>query len=366
MIKAGIIGLGYWGPNLLRNFAAHPNITVVCAADPRPQAREKARSQFPGVRYVAGAAEVLEDPAIDAVAIATPVETHYPLAREALERGKHVWVEKPLAESVDRARALVRTAEAAQRVLMVDHTFVYTAAVRKLRELIDQGQLGELYYYDSVRVNLGLFQGSISVLWDLAPHDISIMQYLFDRPVLWVQAVGARYAGHPHEAQAYLTIQFHGNVMGHLHVNWLAPAKIRRVVVGGSRRMCTYDENDASEKIKIYDKGVDITTPEGIQEARVQYRLGDVHSPALPTREALAEATAHFAQCILRGETPLTDGRAGLYVVEVLEAAERSMNRAGERIELQPVQRGGARHTRTAGAEDRRSGRAPTAMVLQA
>lgn len=332
MIKAGIIGLGYWGPNLLRNFCKNPAIEVVIAADPRPEARSALQGQYPSVRYVEDGMAVIDDPEVAAVAIATPVHTHYPLAKAALEAGKHVWIEKPLTDNAEQAAELVALAEKNDLILLTDHTFIYTPAVEKLKDLVLRGELGDIYYYDSVRVNLGLFQNELSVLWDLGPHDVSIMQHLIDRPMKWVQAVGAKHAGQPQETLAYITVQFEDNIIGHVHVNWLAPAKIRQVIVGGSKRMCIYDDNEPSEKIKIYDKGVELKSIEGIHSALVQYRLGDMHAPALPNQEALARATAHFAHCIKSHTQPITDGQAGLSVVQVLEAAQQSMAEQGRRV----------------------------------
>ncbi len=332
MIKAGIIGLGYWGPNLLRNFYKNRDMDVVMAADPRPEARAGLQSQYPTVRYVEDGMEVIDHPDVTAVAIATPVQTHYPLAKAALEAGKHVWVEKPLTDNAGQAAELVQLAEKNELVLLTDHTFVYTPAVEKLKDLVLRGELGDIYYYDSVRVNLGLFQNELSVLWDLGPHDVSIMQHLIDKPMRWVQAVGAKHAGQSLETLAYITVQFEDNIIGHVHVNWLAPAKIRQVIVGGSKRMCIYDDNEPSEKIKIYDKGVELKTIEGIHSALVQYRLGDMHAPALSNDEALARATTHFVHCIKSQTQPITDGRAGLGVVRVLEAAQQSMAQDGQRV----------------------------------
>ncbi len=332
MIKAGIIGLGYWGPNLLRNFCKNSDIEVVTAADPRPEARGSLQGQYPSVRYVEDGMAVIDDLEVAAVAIATPVHTHYPLAKAALEAGKHVWVEKPLTDNVEQAKELVRLAEGNNLVLLTDHTFIYTPAVEKLKDLLLRGELGDIYYYDSVRVNLGLFQNQLSVLWDLGPHDVSIMQHLIDKPMKWVQAVGAKHAGQKQETLAYITVQFEDNIIGHVHVNWLAPAKIRQVIVGGSKRMCIYDDNEPSEKIRVYDKGVELKTIEGVHSALVQYRLGDMHAPALGNQEALARATAHFAHCIKSHTQPITDGQAGLAVVRVLAAAEQSMRDAGKRV----------------------------------
>ncbi len=334
MIKAGVIGLGYWGPNILRNFHQHPNIEVAKAADRSERARKAMKAIYPAVSYVEDGLDVIQDPEIQAVAIATPVATHYPLVREALSAGKHVWVEKPITRDAAQAAELVALAEERGLILMVDHTFIYTPAVEKLKDVLVRGELGDMYYYDSVRVNLGLFQNALSVLWDLAPHDLAIMDYLIDRPIEWVQAVGARHAGQEHETLAYVAVQFADNILGHLHVNWLAPAKIRQVVMVGSKRMCVYDDTEPSEKVKIYDRGVELKSIQGLHDALVQYRLGDMHVPALPSSEALGRATTHFVHCIQTGTRPMTDGRSGLRVVEILDAAERSLSNEGQRIHL--------------------------------
>lgn len=334
MTRVAVIGCGYWGPNLIRNFSALEESTLAAICD-RDEARlAPLRRQYPAVRVATDAAAVLADPDIDAVAIATPVETHFPLAEAALRAGKHVLVEKPLTRRVDEALALVRLAEACGRVLHVDHTFVYNPAVRKLRSLIDQGEIGDLLYIDSVRINLGLFQPDVNVIWDLAPHDISIMTYLVDGRPEWVSAVGSAHYG-SRECQAYIAIQFENRILAHVHVNWLAPVKLRQTLIGGSRRMIVYDDLEPSEKIRVYEKGVTISDdPRAREEALVDYRVGDMRAPHIPKAEPLAEACRDFLHAIRTGRAPLVDGRAGLEVVRILAGAEESLRKRGERIPL--------------------------------
>ncbi|MGH7380636.1 MAG: Gfo/Idh/MocA family protein [Candidatus Methylomirabilales bacterium] len=333
-IKIGIVGLGYWGPNFVRNFFAVPESKVVICCDINTDRCQKIARLYPGIEYTQKADDVFAHPEVQAVAIATPVHTHYGLVKQGLSAGKHVLITKPLTSDVAQGQELVDLADEKGLVLLVDHTFVYHPAVEKLKDVIVRGELGDLYYFDSVRINLGLFQQDVSVIWDLAPHDISIMQYLIDRPVQWVQAVGGRHAGQAVESMAYITVQFADNVLGHCHVNWLAPTKIRLVMVGGSRRMAVYDDNLVTEKIKIYDKGVTRNTIEGLYEAMIQYRSGDMYAPAIDTSEALGREVKHFIFCIQQGKRPITDGRVGLRVVRILAAAQESIRKDGQRIFL--------------------------------
>jgi predicted dehydrogenase len=295
---------------------------------------EKIALAYPSITFTQEMAKVLGHPAVQAVVIATPVHTHYALVKQALEAGKHVLVTKPLTSDVAQAQELVALADAKGLILMVDHTFIYHPAVEKLKDIVVRGELGDLYYFDSVRINLGLFQSDISVVWDLAPHDISIMEYLIDRPVEWVQAVGACHAGQHLESMAYITVQFAENILGHCHVNWLAPMKIRMVMVGGSRRLAVYDDNLVTEKVKIYDKGVSLHTVEGLYEALVQYRSGDMYAPAIDRSEALAREVKHFLHCMRYHKRPVTDGLAGLRVVQILAAAHESLKNEGRRVAL--------------------------------
>ncbi len=338
MIRVGVIGFGYWGPNLARNFRECPATTLVAIADPHPARLADAARRFPGVATVDSAEALLARPDVDAVAIATPVATHAPLTLEALRAGKHVLVEKPLAASVADGEAMV--AEAARRglVLMVDHTFVYTPAVRRIRQLIDDGELGDIYYYDSVRINLGLFQHDVNVLWDLAVHDLSIMDYVLGRHPVSVSATGMSHVPGKPEDVAYLTMFFEGTLLGHVHASWLAPVKVRRTLIGGSRRMIVFDDLEASEKVKVYDRGISVDpSPEDRYQVLVGYRSGDMWAPHLPVAEALQYEVRHFAECIANGTAPLTDGAAGLRVVRLLEAATASLASRGTAALTQPA-----------------------------
>ena len=331
-IKMGVIGLGYWGPNLVRNFCTLPESTLVMGCDLQADRCEKIAALYPSIRCTQNIEDVFDHREIDAIAIATPVHTRYGLAKKALAAGKHVLITKPLTDNAAHAEELINLADKKRLVLQVDHTFIYHPAVERLKDIVMRCELGDLYYFDSVRINLGLFQTDVSVIWDLAPHDISIMEHLIGRPVQWVQAVGARHAGQKFESMAYITVQFADNILGHCHVNWLAPMKVRLVTLGGSRRMVVYDDNLVTEKVKIYDKGVTLNSIEGLYDALVQYRQGDMHAPAIENSEALGRELRHFVHCIKQGVAPVTDGRAGLRVVRILAAAEESIWQEGKRI----------------------------------
>ncbi|MGE0432335.1 MAG: Gfo/Idh/MocA family protein [Planctomycetota bacterium] len=335
-IGIGVIGYGYWGPNLVRNFVECPHTTVKVVSDTRAPRLEAMQRRFPGVRGTTDAAELINAPDVDAVVIATPVSTHFPLGMAALEAGKHVLMEKPLAESYANSRQLVDTAREQNRVLLVDHTFVYTPVVRRMKQLISGGDVGEVYYFDSTRVNLGLFQNDVSVLWDLAVHDLAVLDYLFaeHRPVA-VSATGAAHIpGHPVNT-AWLTVYTSSSFLAHIHVNWLSPTKLRRTIVGGSKSMLVWDDLDPAEKLRVYDKGVDVRSEEETHKRLIGYRSGDMHAPHIGVGEALAVEAVHFADCIEGKATPETPGEAGLTVVAVLEAAEQSMNQRGTPVELQ-------------------------------
>lgn len=346
MIRVGVIGYGYWGPNLVRNFMGAPGATVAAVSDLRAERLTEIHARYPGVKTTTNHAEVFADASIDAVVIATPVSTHFNLGMQALAAGKHVLIEKPMTASTKDAERLIETAQRRNLVLMVDHTFVYTGAVRKMRELLDAGRLGQLYYYDSVRVNLGLFQHDVNVLWDLAVHDLAIMDHLIvEKPVAVAVSGMAHLPGHPANI-AYLTCFFESNFIAHLHVNWLAPVKVRRTLLGGTGQMIVYDDLEPDEKIKVYDKGVSSPkSEEQMHQLMVNYRAGDMWAPRLERAEALSVEAAHFLDCIRSGTTPLTDGEAGLRVVKILEAADQSLASGGRPVSLQPA-RGARRRKR--------------------
>jgi predicted dehydrogenase len=335
MIRVGVIGYGYWGPNLVRNFAETPGARVVAVSDLRPERLALVQDRYPTTIIHSDYHLVLADPQIDAIVIATPVSTHFELAMHALRAGKHVLVEKPLAASSEESERLVEEAARRNRVLMVDHTFVYNGAVRKIRELVESEGLGETYYYDSVRVNLGLFQHDVNVIWDLAVHDLSIVDYVLPSQVRAVSATGMSHVPGEPENIAYLTLFFEGRLIGHIHVNWLAPVKVRRTLIGGSRKMIVYDDLEPSEKVKVYDKGITVNnSAESVYQMLIAYRTGDMWAPQLDITEALRTEALHFFHCIEKGERPITDGEAGLRVVRVLEAATRSMAERGRLVEL--------------------------------
>jgi predicted dehydrogenase len=341
MIGIGVIGYGYWGPNLVRNFAECRDAAVRAVCDMRPERLPLVERRYPGVVTTTSPAELCARSDVDAVVIATPVDRHFELAMMALRAGKHVLVEKPMASTSEQASRLIDEAASRRLTLMVDHTFVYTGAVRKMREMTRAGELGDIYYYDSVRINLGLFQHDVNVLWDLAVHDLAIMDdVLTERPVA-VSATGlAHVPGRP-ENIAYMTMFFESSLIAHVHVNWLSPVKVRRTLLGGSRRMVVFDDLEASEKIKVYDKGISLNpSPENVYQMLVGYRTGDMYAPQLAVTEALSVEAAHFVDCVSRSTKPMTDGEAGLRVVRLLEAATESMADRGRLVTLgSPVQR---------------------------
>ena len=337
MIRIGVIGYGYWGPNLVRNFFETPGMQVACVSDLRADRLALVHSRYPSIRTTQDFRELIEDPSIDAVAIATPVSTHYDLALRALQEGKHVLVEKPLASNTEQVQHLMDLAQKRNLVLMVDHTFVYTGAVRKIRELVDSGTLGEIYYYDSVRVNLGLFQHDVNVLWDLAVHDLSIMDYVLPFRPCAVSATGLSHLPGGPENIAYLTLFFEGSQIAHIHANWLAPVKLRRTLIGASRKMIVYDDLEQSEKIKVYDKGITLNNqpnPEKLYQLLVGYRTGDMLAPQIDVSEALRREIDHFVDCIQHQKEPMTGGNSGLRVVEILHAASQSMAQHGRPVNL--------------------------------
>jgi predicted dehydrogenase len=337
MIRFGVIGYGYWGPNLVRNLVEAPDATVAAVADLSPERLRKVQSRYPTIEVTRDHRTLLTDSSIDAIVIATPVASHFELALQALRAGKHVLVEKPLTASEEQALRLIDEADRRNLTLMVDHTFVYTGAVRKMRELVANDQLGDFYYYDSVRVNLGLFQHDVSVIWDLAVHDLSIMDYVLQAEPRAVSATGVSHVPGEPANIAYLTLFFDGSLIAHIHINWLAPVKVRRTLLGGSRKMIVYDDLEPSEKVKVYDKGISLNgngNGENVHRLLIDYRAGDMWAPKLDATEALYSEAVHFISCIETGERPITDGRAGLRVVRILESATKSMLERGRPVEV--------------------------------
>jgi predicted dehydrogenase len=338
MVNVGVIGYGYWGPNLVRNFVESPDTQVIAVADMKSDRLQLAARRYPGIETVNDHRDLLKNPKIDAIAISTPVSTHFPLAMEALQAGKHVLVEKPMTADSEQALRLIDEAARRNLVLMVDHTFVYTGAVRKMRDLITTGSLGDIYYYDSTRVNLGLFQHDVNVIWDLAVHDLSIMEYILPEEPVEVSATGIAHVNGAGEDTAFISVFYSGSIIAHLNVNWLSPVKIRRALIGGTKSMIVYDDIEASEKIKVYDKGVVVKTgSESMYNLMVSYRSGDIYTPRIDVTEALSIEVKHFADCIENGTTPITDGQAGLRVVSILEAATRSMRQRGRSVRFGSV-----------------------------
>lgn len=340
MVKVAVIGCGYWGPNLIRNFNELDNAEVTMISDLRPERLKTMSGKYPKMQVTVDHNEVLNNPDIDAVALATPVETHYPLASTAIKNGKSVFIEKPLTASVNEAEELIELAERHNQKLMVGHTFVYTGAVRKIKEFIDNRELGNINYFDSVRINLGLFRPTVNVLWDLAPHDVSIMDYLLGSEPEFVSAVGACHSGTGVENIAYITIHYPGNLLAHIHVNWLAPVKLRKVLISGTKKMIVYDDTEPDEKVKVYDKGIMINDDEDkMYSQMVEYRIGDMYAPKLDTSEALRTECGHFVDCIINDKKPITDGEAGLRVVKILQAAQLSMENNNERVDIRCIRK---------------------------
>lgn len=336
-IGVAVLGCGYWGPNLIRNFANCSATKVVVVCDKDRSRLERVAAMCPGAGMTADFQEVLDSPAVEAVAIATPVDTHARCALAALEAGKHVLVEKPMAGSVREGEEMVRRAEKRGLTLMVDHTFIYSAPVRKIKEILESGELGDLYYVDSVRINLGLFQHDVNVVWDLAPHDLSIMDYLIGRLPKSLSAFGTCHVGSGSEIEdvAYLNLDFGGGLLASFHVNWLSPVKVRHFIVGGSQKSIVYNDLEPAEKIKVYERGVTVSQDaEARRGVLIGYRTGDVWSPHVDGAEPLQVMVRHFAECIREGRTPLSNGESGLRVVRILEAAQRSIKAQGGRITL--------------------------------
>lgn len=334
-VGVAVVGCGYWGPNLVRNFAEQPNARMVAVSDLSVERLTEIHSRYPKVKLTTDFQDILSDPEIDAVIVTTPVSTHFEVAMRALQAGKHVLVTKPITADPGQAAQLIEEAEHRGLVLMVDHTFVYTGAVQTIKQLVDGGNLGKLYYYDSVRVNLGLFQRDVNVLWDLAVHDLAIMDFVLGQQPRAVAATGAAHVPGHHVNLAYLTCYFDDNLITHHQVNWLAPLKIRQTLIGGARQMIVYDDLEPSEKIKVYDKGITVGGDQhGANESRIGYRTGDMWAPQVSLTEGLRVEAQHFLECIVHRRQPITDGHCGLRVTRVLEAAARSLAQRGQPVEL--------------------------------
>jgi predicted dehydrogenase len=332
-VNFGVIGYGYWGPNVVRNLTNLDGSQVLAIAEMSAAARKRAQKAHPGITVTADASEVMASPDIDAVAVITPVWTHHELAKAALENGKHVFVEKPFTSNTEQGEKLIELAQRKNLKIMVDHTFLFTGAVRKISQLLDDDALGKLYYYDSTRVNLGLFQHDINVLWDLAPHDLSIMDYVIKTTPEAIVATGEKHLN-CHEDVAYMTVYFPEKIIAHINVNWLSPVKVRTTLIGGEKRMLVWNDLEADEKVKVYDKGVNITNREGLYDLLVSYRSGDMWSPQLEQVEALRQELTYFVDCISNNKEPFNDGCAGLRVVKMLEAASESLSKRGGLVYL--------------------------------
>jgi predicted dehydrogenase len=333
-VGVAVIGYGYWGPNLVRNFAEQAPARMVAVSDLSVDRLTQVHTRHPKVKLTTDFRDILADPDVDAVVVATPVSSHFDIAMRALQAGKHVLVTKPITTSSEQTARLIEAAEQRGLVLMVDHTFVYTGAVQMLKQLVESGNLGQLYYYDSVRVNLGLFQRDVNVLWDLAVHDLAIMDYVLGQRPVAVAATGSAHVPGHQVNLAYLTCYYGGSLITHHHVNWLAPLKIRRTLIGGARQMIVYDELEPSEKIKVYDKGIILADSQGAVESMIGYRTGDMWAPKLSLTEGLKVEAEHFLECVAHRRQPLTDGPCGLRIITILEAAARSLAQQGRPVEL--------------------------------
>ena len=335
VMNVGVVGYGYWGPNLVRNFMSLDGLRVKSVSDLNENRLKTLYGQYPSIAITTDYTDLIKDPEIHAIIVATPVSSHYSIAKEALEAGKHCFVEKPLTQTSEQAQELIDIAERKNVHLFVDYTFLFTGAVQKMKQLVQQGALGELLYFDSVRINLGLFQHDVNVIWDLAPHDLSIMDYLIGRPAQAVSAIGACHVGNGLENVAYVSVIYDDNLVAHFHVNWLAPVKMRQIILGGSEKMVVYDEM-SMEKIKIYDRGVNLPVDkkEITNTSQFKYRMGDMVAPKLDDSEALKTECQYILKCIRSGERPINDGYAGLRIVKIIEAATQSMKNKGAAVSL--------------------------------
>ncbi|WP_319468441.1 Gfo/Idh/MocA family oxidoreductase [uncultured Pseudodesulfovibrio sp.] len=334
MLNAGVIGYGYWGPNLVRNFMECEKSLVLKVSDLDPARLALCKSRYPSIQTTGDYREILNDPAIDAVVIATPVGTHYPLALEALQAGKHVWVEKPFTSTVEQGETLLNEAEKRGLKIIVDHTFIYTGAVKKIKSLVDEGAFGNIYYYDSVRINLGLFQQDVDVLWDLAVHDFSILHYLFGKKPTGISAIGKSHVAGKPENTAFVSLMYDDNFIAHINANWLSPVKVRQILIGGDKKMAVFNDLEQAEKLKIYDSGLVLDNQEDIRETMIGYRTGDMLAPKIPTTEALKDEVEHFIHCIDTGEEPITSGAMGLEMVRLLCLASESIKQQGAPLEV--------------------------------
>jgi len=333
MVRFGVIGYGYWGPNVVRNLTSLEGSELTAVCDKTPAARRRMQKAHPGITVASEASEILSSTDIDAVAVVTPVWTHYELTKAALENGKHVFVEKPFTSNTAQAEELIELAAKKNLKIMVDHTFLFSGAVKKIRELVEEGALGKLYYYDSTRVNLGLFQHDVNVIWDLAPHDLSIMDYLIKETPEAIVATGQTHLN-GFEDVAFITLYFPDKVIAHINVNWLSPVKVRTTLIGGEKKMLVWNDLEADEKVKVYDRGVQINNRQGLYDLLVNYRSGDMWAPQLEQVEALRQELAYFVDCISNDKTPMNDGQAGLRVVKMLEAANDSLRHRGALVRL--------------------------------
>ena len=332
MLTIGVIGYGYWGPNVVRNFNSILGASVVSVCDLDQSALYKAKKNYAGMQITRDCNDIINSSDIDAVAIITPVSTHYDLAKKSLLNGKHIFIEKPFTANTAQAEELIELADRKNLVIMVDHTFLFTSAVKKIKQLIDDDVLGELYYFDSIRVNLGLFQRDVNVVWDLAPHDLSIMNFLIDKKPVAVSATGISHFDNDIENVAYITVYFSGNSIAHFNVSWLSPVKMRTTLIGGHKKMLVWNDLVADEKIRVYDRGIvngDVLDREKMHSIRTNYRTGDMWSPRIEEVEALRSETAYFVECVDKNKKPYNDGVAGLKVVEMLEASEKSLKMGG-------------------------------------
>ncbi len=333
-MKVAVVGYGYWGPNLVRNFSNTPDCEVAYVVEKDSSQHARIQGAYPNITIVTDINDALSDTSVDGIVIATPVYTHFPLAKLALEQGKHVLLEKPMTGTVAEAEELMSLADQKGKLLMVDHTYLYTAAVQKIKSLVDSGEIGNIQYIDSTRINLGLFQRDVNVLWDLAPHDISICDYLFDDEPLAVQAVGVSHTTNDQENIAYLTLYYPNNKIAHFNCSWVSPVKIRHMLIGGDEKMIVFNDLETTEKIRIYDKGYKVLPESTRKELLVDYRVGDVMIPKIPQGEALSAMARDFVNAATHGDAPVSNANSGLTVVRILEAASESIKNEGKKIDI--------------------------------